>query len=126
MQNQDFSYLYTEEERARFDWCRREQGSWNYRPLISIVVPVYKTPVRLLDEMIGSAIRQSYPQWELCIANASPEDRQLCEALAAGRERTVGFMCRSWRKTAVSRLTPMPALPWYRESIRLCWTTMIC
>ena len=83
MQNQDFSYLYTEEERARFDWCRREQGSWNYRPLISIVVPVYKTPVRLLNEMIGSVVRQSYPQWELCIANASPEDGKLCEALAA-------------------------------------------
>ena len=82
MQNQDFSYLYTEEERVRFDWCRKEQGSWNYRPLISIVVPVYKTPVRLLDEMIGSVIRQSYPKWELCIANASPKDRQLCEALA--------------------------------------------
>lgn len=83
LQNQDFSYLYTEEERARFDWCRREQGSWNYRPLISIVVPVYKTPVRLLNEMIGSVVRQSYPQWELCIANASPEDGKLCEALAA-------------------------------------------
>ncbi len=83
MQNQDFSYLYTEEERARFDWCRREQGSWNCRPLISIVVPVYKTPVRLLNEMIGSVVRQSYPQWELCIANASPEDGKLCEALAA-------------------------------------------
>ena len=40
MQNQDFSYLYTEAERARFDWCRREQENWNYRPLISIVVPV--------------------------------------------------------------------------------------
>ncbi len=83
LQNQDFSYLYTEEEWARFDWCRREQGSWNYRPLISIVVPVYKTPVRLLNEMIGSVVRQSYPQWELCIANASPEDGKLCEALAA-------------------------------------------
>ena len=83
LQNQDFSYLYTEEERARFDWCRREQGSWNYRPLISIVVPVYKTPARLLNEMIGSVVRQSYPQWELCIANASPEDGKLCEALAA-------------------------------------------
>lgn len=83
LQNQDFSYLYTEEERARFDWCRREQGNWNYRPLISIVVPVYKTPVRLLNEMIGSVVRQSYPQWELCIANASPEDGKLCEALAA-------------------------------------------
>ncbi len=83
LQNQDFSYLYTEEERARFDWCRREQGSWNYRPLISIVVPVYKTPVRLLNEMIGSVVRQSYPQWELCIANASPEDGKLREALAA-------------------------------------------
>ena len=83
MQNQDFSYLYTEAERARFDWCRKEQANWGYRPLISIVVPVYKTPVRLLDEMIGSAVRQSYPCWELCIANASPEDRKLVEALAA-------------------------------------------
>ena len=87
MQNQDFSYLYTEAERARFDWCRREQESWNYRPLISIVVPVYKTPVRLLDEMIGSVVRQSYPLWELCIANASPEDEKLCEALAAWQQK---------------------------------------
>ena len=63
LQNQDFSYLYTEEERARFDWCRREQGSWNYRPLISIVVPVYKTPVRLLNEMIGS-VAVSYTHLE--------------------------------------------------------------
>ena len=87
MQNQDFSYLYTEEERARFDWCRREQGGWNYRPLFSIVVPVYKTPVRLLDEMIGSVVRQSYPQWELCIANASPEDEKLCEALEVWQQK---------------------------------------
>lgn len=87
LQNQDFSYLYTEEERARFDWCRREQGGWNYRPLFSIVVPVYKTPVRLLDEMIGSVVRQSYPQWELCIANASPENEKLCEALEVWQQK---------------------------------------
>lgn len=93
LQNQDFSYLYTEEERARFDWCRREQENWNYRPLISVVVPVYKTPVRLLNEMIGSVVRQSYPQWELCIANASPEDRQLCEALAGMAERGRSDSC---------------------------------
>lgn len=83
LQNQDFSYLYTEEERARFAQCQDAQAGFGYRPLISVVVPVYKTPVRLLNEMIGSVVRQSYPQWELCIANASPEDRQLCEALAA-------------------------------------------
>ena len=81
MQITDFSDLYTEEERARFAACRELAPGLAYRPLISIVVPVYRTPVRLLNEMISSVVRQSYPEWELCIGNASGDDRELCRAL---------------------------------------------
>lgn len=39
---------------------------------ISIAVPVYNTPETYLREMIESVCTQSYPHWELCIADASP------------------------------------------------------
>ncbi len=39
------------------------------KPLISIVVPTYNTPVRLLDKMIQSVNDQLYENWEICIAD---------------------------------------------------------
>ena len=42
--------------------------------VFSIVVPVYKTPELFLRQMIQSVLDQTYPHWELCIANGSPED----------------------------------------------------
>jgi O-antigen biosynthesis protein len=45
-----------------------------HTPLISVVMPVYNTPERYLREAIISVIAQSYPHWELCMANdASPQ-----------------------------------------------------
>ena len=41
------------------------------QPLISIVVPVYRTPERYLREMIESVLGQTYPNWELCLADGS-------------------------------------------------------
>ena len=37
----------------------------------SILVPVYNTPREFLEEMIGSALLQTYENWELCIADGS-------------------------------------------------------
>jgi O-antigen biosynthesis protein len=46
----------------------------SYRPLISIVMPVYNTPENYLREAIESVLAQTYPHWELCIADdASPK-----------------------------------------------------
>jgi O-antigen biosynthesis protein len=39
------------------------------RPLISVVVPAYNTDERHLGDMIHSVSRQTYPHWELCIAD---------------------------------------------------------
>lgn len=42
-------------------------------PLISVVMPAYATPVKLLREAIASVQAQIYPHWELCICDdASP------------------------------------------------------
>ena len=39
----------------------------------SIVVPLYHTPEKYLREMIESVIQQSYPNWELCLADGSSQ-----------------------------------------------------
>ena len=40
-------------------------------PLISVLVPVYRTPEVFLREMIASVQAQSYPNWELCLVDGS-------------------------------------------------------
>ncbi|MGD9846138.1 MAG: glycosyltransferase, partial [Variibacter sp.] len=40
-----------------------------FKPLISVLMPVYNTPERLLCEAIESVKAQAYPHWELCIAD---------------------------------------------------------
>ncbi|MCI9385004.1 MAG: glycosyltransferase family 2 protein [Lachnospiraceae bacterium] len=38
---------------------------------ISILVPLYNTPLSFLDEMIASVQNQTYQNWELCLADGS-------------------------------------------------------
>ncbi|NJK38983.1 MAG: tetratricopeptide repeat protein [Oscillatoriales cyanobacterium RM2_1_1] len=55
----------------------------SYKPLISVILPVYNTPQTFLQEAIESVLSQIYPDWELCIADdASTESdiRQVIEA----------------------------------------------
>ena len=50
-------------------------------PLISIAVPAYKTPGVFLRQMLLSVQKQTYTNWELCIANGSPEDKEMGQIL---------------------------------------------
>lgn len=47
----------------------------------SIVVPLYRTPLKFLNEMIDSVANQIYPNWELILVNSTPECAELCAAL---------------------------------------------
>ena len=57
------------------------------QPLISVLMPVYNPPERWLRRAIDSVRAQSYPRWQLCIADdASPAPHVspvLAEAMAA-------------------------------------------
>ncbi|HTA64190.1 MAG TPA: glycosyltransferase [Xanthomonadaceae bacterium] len=49
-------------------------GRWSYRPLISILLPTYNTDEQWLRRCVESVFAQSYPHWELCVADdASPK-----------------------------------------------------
>ena len=43
-------------------------------PVISVIVPLYNTPLPFLEQMIGSVTAQSYPGWQLVLVDASDED----------------------------------------------------
>jgi GT2 family glycosyltransferase len=48
---------------------RAQIQDFKYRPLVSVVMPVYETPEWALREAIDSIRHQLYPHWELCIAD---------------------------------------------------------
>ncbi|MBE0682585.1 MAG: glycosyltransferase [Anaerolineales bacterium] len=60
---------------------REASRQFQYRPLVSIITPVNKTPIKILSAAIQSVIGQTYDNWELCIANGSPEIAALRKAL---------------------------------------------
>jgi GT2 family glycosyltransferase len=46
---------------------------------ISILVPLYNTPINFLNEMIESVINQTYQNWELCLADGSDREHDEVE-----------------------------------------------
>lgn len=53
---------------------RRKIEGFKRKPIFSIVTPVYNTNPRLLRLCIDSVVNQSYPYWELCVADdCSPQ-----------------------------------------------------
>jgi len=59
-------------------------------PLVSILIPVYRTPLDILRQTVESVRKQSYSNWELCIADdcsQSPEITRLLSDYAAGDSR---------------------------------------
>lgn len=56
------------------------------QPLLSVIMPVYNTDEKFLRACIDSVLAQSYPHWELCIADdASPKPhvREILQAYQA-------------------------------------------
>lgn len=50
---------------------RQREEQWEAGPLFSIVVPLYKTPVKYLEELVKSIKAQTYGNWELCLSDGS-------------------------------------------------------
>lgn len=77
-------------ERSDDDLIQLKLMGFPYRPLISILMPVYNTRPAELKAAIQSVIDQSYGNWELCIADdCSPkaEIREMLETFASQDNR---------------------------------------
>lgn len=60
---------------------KQKQHEFVFQPQISIVVPLYKTPRKYLDELIESVKVQTYANWELCLSDGSGKDSSLTTVL---------------------------------------------
>ena len=60
---------------------KQRHHHFGYSPLISVAVPAYRTLEKFLVQMIDSLLAQTYGNWELCIANGSPEDGAMKKVL---------------------------------------------
>lgn len=76
------------------DWFRTRQratageltaqrrATFEIQPKYSIIVPLYKTPIPFLRDMVDSVVKQTYSNWELLLVNASPEELDLNQAVS--------------------------------------------
>lgn len=68
----------TESDRSAIN---KHVAELSYKPVISLIMPVYNTPGPWLRAAIESVKRQLYPHWELCIADDASSDARVREIL---------------------------------------------
>ena len=74
----------------RVDACSDEALA--FQPLFSIITPLYNTPVEYFNDMVRSVLSQHYQNWELILVNASPENKELSEAIEAIEDHRVAVI----------------------------------
>jgi glycosyltransferase involved in cell wall biosynthesis len=48
---------------------RAEAAAWEWKPILSVVIPTWNTDLPMLRACLDSVLNQGYPHWELCIAD---------------------------------------------------------
>lgn len=71
--------------------AKQRAESQNGEIVFSILVPVYRTPEKYFREMIQSVLDQSYPNWELLLGDASPDEdlRKIVEEIGDTRVKYI-------------------------------------
>ena len=65
--------VQNEPDEAELVKQKAEAKKLDYRPLISLIAPVWNPPVQVLRDMIESVLSQTYDNWQLCIADGSTD-----------------------------------------------------
>ena len=65
----------------------QQNTKFKINPKISIIVPMYNTPVNFFTELVDELIAQTYSNWELCLADGSKEKNEEIEKVCKKDER---------------------------------------
>ncbi len=72
----------TEPGRAALAAQRAEQATFAYRPLISLLTPVYNPAPNVLRDTLASVLAQTYDRWELCLVDGASDAPGVAATLA--------------------------------------------
>lgn len=84
----DYGKWYENHKASEEELAKQRKEHFAKEPLISILVPVYNTPREFLIQLLRSVGTQTYHNWELCIANASVDNKGVIEVLEHYQEKT--------------------------------------
>lgn len=70
-----------EPDAAALEAQRRTSQQWPAPPKISLLMPVYNTSARFLDEMFASVSSQTYDNWELCVVDGGSDQAETLATL---------------------------------------------
>ncbi|OJG79199.1 glycosyl transferase [Enterococcus ratti] len=85
--NTDYEQWLKRHEKFDFQKQRQESVSFNYRPLISVIMPVYNVEIKWLEKCIESVLNQTYEKWELCISDDASTDPKIRKCLEAYQKK---------------------------------------
>ena len=70
---------YNEPDKEELEEQRHH--TFEKQPKISVIIPMYNTPKQYFEELVDRMIEQTYPNWELCLADGSPEKNKEIEEI---------------------------------------------
>lgn len=70
----EYQEWYEKNKPSEEELARQRKKKWKDPVVISVLVPVYRTPEVFLKQMMESVLLQTYPYLELCIADGSGTD----------------------------------------------------
>ena len=81
IKDKNYAVWYEKNKVSEEELEKQRNKEFPHMPLFSILVPVYNTPIPYLREMLDSVRNQTYQKWQLCIANANPENEDVARIL---------------------------------------------
>ncbi len=66
---------------------KQRKHKFKNNPKISVLVPMYNTPINFFEELVDSLINQTYFNWELCLIDGSPNKNKEIDNISKKDER---------------------------------------
>ena len=77
----DYSKWIVKHLPDKAELAEERKTKFSRNPKFSIVIPLYKTPEKYLQQLVDSIEAQTYGNWELCLSDGSGADSPLTDYL---------------------------------------------
>lgn len=68
---------------------KQKNVKFKINPKFSIIVPMYNTPKKYFEELVDCLIKQTYTNWELCLADGSKQKDETLDEIIKKDERII-------------------------------------
>ena len=92
----DYSEWYELTKPTDEELAEQRKHLFDFEPMLSVVIPAYKTPERYLREMLDSIMGQTYTNWEICVAMLTTRELQ-DEIIRLKKEKDICILAHAYQ-----------------------------